>query len=53
MFRKVAALQTMSYRRTPRLELENCIKEALDVYRHWNSTYGQFMNEHNNLLAHV
>lgn len=57
MFRKVATLQTLAYRRTPAHQLEKCIKDALGVYKHWNSTYGQFMidcvNHHNNLPPHV
>lgn len=57
MFRKVATLQTLAYRRTPAYQLEKCIKDALGVYKHWNSTYGQFMidcvNHHNNLPPHV
>jgi hypothetical protein len=57
MFRKVAALQTLAYRRSSPHQLEKCIKEALDVYSHWNSLYGQFMidcvDQHNSLPSHV
>ncbi|KAJ9609634.1 hypothetical protein H2200_005962 [Cladophialophora chaetospira] len=57
MFRKVAALQTLAYRRTPPHRLEKCINDALDVYRHWNSMYLPFMNDcvsgHNSLPANV
>ncbi len=53
MFRKVAALQTLAYRRTPPHQLEKCINDALGVYEHWNSIYLPFMNdcgnEHDNL----
>jgi len=57
MFRKVAALQTLAYRRASPSQLEKCIKDALDVYWHWNRLYGQFMidcvNGHHSLPAHV
>ncbi|OCT51201.1 C6 zinc finger domain protein [Cladophialophora carrionii] len=57
MFRKVAALQTLAYRRSSPHQLERCIKEALDVYSHWNNLYGQFMidcvDQHNILPPHV
>ncbi|KIY00832.1 uncharacterized protein Z520_03498 [Fonsecaea multimorphosa CBS 102226] len=45
MFRKVAQLQTLAFRRTPPQELEKCIQEALKVYEQWNTTYGLFMND--------
>ncbi|EXJ58223.1 hypothetical protein A1O7_05648 [Cladophialophora yegresii CBS 114405] len=57
MFRKVAALQTLAYRRSSPHQLERCIKEALDVYSHWNKLYGRFMidcnDQHNILPPHV
>ncbi|OQU98868.1 hypothetical protein CLAIMM_04585 [Cladophialophora immunda] len=57
MFRKVAQLQTLAFRRTPPQELEKCIQDALNVYRQWNTTYGPFMNDcvsqHNFLEPHV
>lgn len=57
MFRKVGQLQTLAYRRSAPSNLEKCIEEALEVYQHWNSTYGPFMTDcvkaHNNLPPHV
>ncbi|KIW85190.1 hypothetical protein Z517_00580 [Fonsecaea pedrosoi CBS 271.37] len=57
MFRKVAQLQTLAFRRTSPQELEKCIQEALEVYKQWNTTYGPFMNDcvsqHNSLEPHV
>lgn len=57
LFRKVAQLQTLAYRRTAPIKLEQCLGEALAVYQHWNNTYGQFMldcvNAHNNLPPQV
>ena len=57
LFRKVAQLQTLAYRRTPPHVLEKCVEDTLEVYRHWNSTYGPFMMDcvaqHNNLPSNV
>ncbi len=57
MFRKVGQLQTLAYRRNAPSKLEKCIEEALEVYQHWNATYGQFMldcvAQHNQLPPHV
>ncbi|KAJ9502304.1 hypothetical protein H2202_002369 [Exophiala xenobiotica] len=57
MFRKVGQLQTLAYRRSAPSKLEKCIEEALEVYQHWNTTYGQFMldcvAQHNQLPPHV
>jgi hypothetical protein len=57
MFRKVATLQTLAYRRKPPHRLEKCIQEALHVYKHWNLIYGQFMidcvTQHNSLPPSV
>jgi hypothetical protein len=57
MFRKVGQLQTLAYRRSAPGRLEQCIQEALDVYQHWNTTYGAFMldcvGQHNGLPPHV
>lgn len=43
LYRKVALLQTLSYRRATAEELEDCIHNALAVYCEWNATYMQFM----------
>ncbi|KIW91558.1 uncharacterized protein Z519_07525 [Cladophialophora bantiana CBS 173.52] len=57
MFRKVAQLQTLAFRRTRPQELEKCIQDALKVYEQWNETYRPFMNDcvsqHNFLDPHV
>lgn len=44
-YRKVARLQTLSYRGASAEKLEDCIQESLKVLHQWNSTYGQFMND--------
>jgi len=57
LFRKVAQLKTLSYRSSSPRDFESCIKEALDVYQHWNAHYGQFMldciADHNHLPPQV
>ena len=40
LFRKVTTLQKCAYRRATPVQLEDAIQEALDVYSHWNTTYG-------------
>jgi hypothetical protein len=40
LFRKVTTLQTLVYRCAKPVQLEEAIQDALDVYAHWNSTYG-------------
>lgn len=57
MFRKVAQLQTLAYRRSAPSRMEECIGEAIAVYQHWNTTYMPFMLDcvrvHNELPARV
>ena len=43
LYRKIARLQTLLYRRVAPMRIENGIDSALMVYHKWNTTYGEFM----------
>ena len=43
LFRKVTTLQKCAYRRATPVQLEDAIQDALDVYSHWNTTYGRLI----------
>lgn len=45
LFRRVAQLQNLSFRRTSGLEIERALEAAMQVYTHWNRTYGRFIDD--------
>ncbi|KAE8446052.1 hypothetical protein EG329_012560 [Mollisiaceae sp. DMI_Dod_QoI] len=45
LFRKVACLQTLLYRRAAPEEMEEYIEDALSIQQHWDLTYGQFITD--------
>jgi hypothetical protein len=57
LFRKVACLQTLSYRRAIPEEIERSIEDALSIHRYWDLTYGQFISsciaDHENLPPRI
>lgn len=45
LFRRVAQLQGLFYRRASVEEIESGIDAVMDVYSHWNNTYGRFIDD--------
>jgi hypothetical protein len=45
LFRRVAQLQGLYYRRASAEEIESGIDAVMDVYSHWNNTYGRFIED--------
>ncbi|RMD39174.1 hypothetical protein DV735_g5955, partial [Chaetothyriales sp. CBS 134920] len=43
VFRRVGHLQDLFYQRAPVNAIETAIASALEVYTHWNNTYGRFI----------
>ncbi|RMJ24967.1 C6 transcription factor [Aspergillus sp. HF37] len=43
LFRRVSRIQTLIYRGSGPERLEEAIRDALEVYHHWNSTYKRFI----------
>ena len=57
LFRRVARLQSLSYRRSSADEIEKTLDAVMEVYNHWNQTYGRFIhdcvNNHEDLPARI
>ncbi|RMZ82697.1 hypothetical protein DV738_g1457, partial [Chaetothyriales sp. CBS 135597] len=45
VFRRVGHLQDLYYQRAPANAIETAIASALEVYTHWNNTYGRFITD--------
>ena len=45
LFRRVAQLQSLFYQRASAEAIESGIDAVMDVYSHWNNTYGRFIND--------
>jgi hypothetical protein len=57
VFRRVGHLQDLYYQRAPAEAIENAIAATLEVYNHWNNTYGRFISDcvanHDSLPARI
>ncbi|TKA72631.1 hypothetical protein B0A55_05974 [Friedmanniomyces simplex] len=57
LFRRVAQLQNLSYSHSSAVKVERGIEAAREVYDHWNSTYGRFIDDcirhHEDLPARI
>ncbi|EXJ76640.1 uncharacterized protein A1O5_01148 [Cladophialophora psammophila CBS 110553] len=57
VFRRVGHLQDLYYQRAPPDAIENAIASTLEVYNHWNNTYGRFITDcvanHESLPARI
>lgn len=57
LFRRVAQLQGLFYRRASAEDIESGIDAVMDVYSHWNKTYGRFIEDcakyHENLPTRI
>jgi hypothetical protein len=45
LFRRVGQLQGLFYQRSSAEEIEEGIDAAMEVYNHWNNTYGRFIED--------
>ncbi|OAG34280.1 hypothetical protein AYO21_11562 [Fonsecaea monophora] len=57
VFRRVGHLQDLYYQRATADAIENAIASTLEVYNHWNNTYGRFISDcianHESLPARI
>ncbi|KIX92488.1 uncharacterized protein Z520_11808 [Fonsecaea multimorphosa CBS 102226] len=57
VFRRVGHLQDLYYQRASAEAIENAIASTLEVYNHWNNTYGRFISDcvanHESLPARI
>ncbi|RMZ77996.1 hypothetical protein DV737_g4113, partial [Chaetothyriales sp. CBS 132003] len=57
LFRRAAHLQDLYYQRAPAEDIERAITSTLEVYIHWNNTYGCFISDcvahHESLPARI
>lgn len=45
LFRRVAQLQSLSYRHAAAADIEKALEAAMHVYTHWNQSYGRFIED--------
>lgn len=57
LFRRVADLQGLFYQQSSAEEVEKGLEAAMEVYSHWNNTYGRFIDDcvrhHEDLPARI